>query len=193
MSYSPLHLFKTLLDDGFKKVCADISLPTQAYIRDLLIYFIPSHNLFDSDENSGQKKLKTLAETYLKAQEVSLNERLFLLRKVGDQSLYLGGFFKESLNKRLVNLDYYTNMGQRAYESLAVHENCHKEVFGELSSCFLDIVDVLEYVSQKNSIQNNKDLLKLFKNYLRTGSPVLKRQLEDHGFCLQEISSKTSN
>ena len=189
MSYSTLHLFKELLDDGLKRICVNISLPAQAYIRDLLIDFIPSNRLFDPDEESGKKKLNTLAENYLKAQEVSLNERLFLLRKVGDQSLYLGGFFKEVLNKRLVSLDYCMSMGQRAYESLAVHHHGQQEIFEELSFCFSDVVDVLEYISQKNSIQNYKDLLKVFKNYLKTRSPVLKCQLEDYGVNLQDLNN----
>ena len=190
MTYSALHLFNSLLDEGLKRICVELSLSAQAYVRDLLIYFISSDNLFEPHKDSGQRNLKTLAETYLKAQEVSENERICLLRKVGDQSLYFGGFFKKALSRRLVNIDYYLSMGQSAYESLATHSHTQREVFEELSFCFSDMVNVLEYISQKNSIQSHKDLLYLFKNYLETGSTASKCQLEDHGIYLQEMNHK---
>ena len=185
MSESVLHLFRSLLNEGFKRISIHVSLPVQAYMRELLISYIPSNRLFDEDKDSGQKNLKSLAELYLKAQKVSFNEKRILLQQVGDRSLYLGGFFREALNKRLVNLNYYMNIGKSAYGHLA-EDHPQEDMFRELSYFFSDLMDVLSYISQKNSIRTDQDLLKLCKHYLRTGSKISRYQLEDHGFSLQE-------
>lgn len=183
MSYSIPYLFKSLLNDGLKRVSLRVSLPVQAYIRDLLIAYIPADRLFDIDIHSGKRKLVSLAEIYLKAQNASFSEKLVLLRQVGDRSLYLGGFFKGALDKSLVNVNYYINIGQKAYDHLADYHP-QEGVFRELSSSFLDLADVLSYIYQKNSVRTDKDLLQICKNYLKTGSKAAQYQLEDHGFSL---------
>src|SRR5437016_503173 len=37
------------------------------------------------------------------------------LREVGDTSLFISGFFPDSLNRSLVDVDYYIGMGEIAY------------------------------------------------------------------------------
>ena len=189
MAESVLHLFKSLLNEGLNRVSLQISLPVQAYVRDLLISYIPADHLFEINEDSGQRNLKSLAEIYLKAQKVSFNEKRILLQQVGDLSLYLGGFFREALNRKLVDVNYYMNMGKTAYGYLS-EDHPQEEMFKELSYFFSDLVDVLSYISQKNSIRTDQDLLELCKHYLRTGSKISKYQLEDHGFSLQKNVQK---
>src|SRR5262249_25898208 len=46
-------------------------------------------------------------------------ERVRNLKQVGDTSLYVAGFFAESLNRSLVDVDYYVGIGQTAYSQLA--------------------------------------------------------------------------
>ena len=41
------------------------------------------------------------------------------LRQVGDHSLFISGFFADSLNRSLVDVDYYIQLGECAYGSLA--------------------------------------------------------------------------
>ena len=41
------------------------------------------------------------------------------LRSVGDQSLFITGFFADSLNRSLVDVDFYIHLGELAYRSLA--------------------------------------------------------------------------
>ena len=41
------------------------------------------------------------------------------LKQVGDTSLYVAGFFAESLTRSLVDVDYYVGLGQNAYAQLA--------------------------------------------------------------------------
>ena len=178
-------LFKSFLNEGLSRLNLHISPLAQNYIGSLLIFYIQSDSLFEIDQSSGKKVIKPLAEIYLKAQEAPLNEKLLLLRQIGDRTLYLGGFFRESLNRKIANLNYFLNMGQGAYESLAEH-HLQDETFRELSHHFTDIIDALSYISNKHCVRTDIDLMEICKKYLRTGSKVAACQLEDYGFLVQK-------
>ena len=78
------------------------------------------------------------------------------LRKVGDQSLFISGFFSDSFNRSLVDIDYYIHLGECAYRSLARHaDHSLGDVFDELSDKFTTFVDVLGEVSERTSLSSN--------------------------------------
>jgi hypothetical protein len=93
------------------------------------------------------------------------------LRRVGDLSLFISGFFSDSLNRSLVDVDYYIQIGEAAYASLARQGDAALgDVFDELSEKFPAFVDILGEVSERSSINSNTDLLRLYEKWLRTGS-----------------------
>jgi hypothetical protein len=93
------------------------------------------------------------------------------LRRVGDLSLFISGFFADSLNRSLVDVDYYIQLGERAYGSLARRdEGTLAEVFDELADKFHAFVDVLGEVSERTAMSSNTDVLRLYEKWLRTGS-----------------------
>ncbi|MCB9027309.1 MAG: hypothetical protein H6625_13390 [Bdellovibrionaceae bacterium] len=151
------------------------------YLVDLLEFYTFSNNL-DLEE--------TLAERFLKAiQEESHTLRVEKLKKLGDTTLYISGFFGDSLKRKIVDIDYYAEIGGRAYEFLAqnTHEDTYAKVYGEISIKFLDFVDVLTIVSQKSLIQSNEDLLRLYDRYITTGSELAKEQLLEKGLLHADI------
>jgi hypothetical protein len=81
-------------------------------------------------------------------------------------------FFSDSLNRSLVDVDYYIQLGGSAYGSLARQApgDTFGDVFDELSEKFGDFVDVLSEVSERTSMTSNTDLLRLYEKWLRTGS-----------------------
>ena len=82
------------------------------------------------------------------------------LRRVGDHSLFLVGFFSDSLSNRLVDVDYYISLGGSAYGHLASRdEEAFADVFGEIAEKFVPLVDVLADISDRASISTNRDLL----------------------------------
>ena len=178
-------IFKSIVTEGLDRMRIKVSLPVQNYLGNLLHSYIPSDQLFETNTDSGRKNLTPLAQIYLKAQKVSLSEKLFLLKQVGDRSLYLGGFFRESLNKQLISPNYYFHIGQGAYDSLADHYP-EEETFRELSYHFVDLMDVLSYIACKHSIRTDEDLMKACVKYLKTGSKIAGYQLEDHGFSMEK-------
>ena len=74
------------------------------------------------------------------------------LKQIGDLSLFISGFFADSLNRKLVDVDYYVSIGGTAYTALSRYEtDTFSPVFAELADNFVRFVDVLSEVSERAS------------------------------------------
>ena len=104
------------------------------------------------------------------------------LKQIGDLSLFIAGFFSESLNRKMVDVDYYATIGGRAYHALSrVETDTFSPVFAELGSKFVDFVDVLSEVSERTSCATNVDLLRLYEKWVKTGSRRSGQLLVERG------------
>ncbi len=155
----------------------------QNYLVSILENYIHTNNLFDTQTENGKKTRDTLAETFLKAQNSNPTVKIELLKKLGDVSLYVSGFFADSLSRKIVDVDYYVDMGEVAYATLAseIKEDTSRKVFKDFSSRFLEYVDLLTTISQKSLIQNDESILRLYEKYLKTGSELARETLEEKG------------
>lgn len=133
---------------------------TSFYVVNLLSGFI---HLDQSDEALGIRFARAL-------QQAAGFEQRDNLKHVGDLSLFISGFFSDSLNRSLIDVDYYIQIGEAAYASLARHGDRLGDVFDELADKFEVFVDVLGEVSERSSLSSNTDLLRLYEKWLRTGS-----------------------
>jgi hypothetical protein len=93
------------------------------------------------------------------------------LRRVGDQSLFVSGFFSDSLNRKLVDVDYYAALGGYAYAALSQQEDVLAPVFAQLAERFTSFADVLSEVSEDSALTSNTDLLRLYERWVRGASP----------------------
>lgn len=155
------------------------------YLVKLLMHYMNASNLFDETTEKGTKTRSTLAEMYLKAvNEENDSLKSELLKKLGDTSLYITGFFAESLNREVIDVDYYVEMGGSAYSSLSkiVNDESYQELFDQFALNFVNFVDVLNVIAQKSLIHTNENLLKLYENYLKTGSKLTQEKLIQKGF-----------
>lgn len=126
----------------------------------------------------------------LQAEEI---ERIQLLKRLGDFSLYISGFFPASFNRQLVDTSYYIQMGESAYGNLSTLVNrraAAAEIFGELAERFAAYVDILNEVSEKSQIERNSDLLRLYETWLKTGSERARQLLSDKGILPLGVSTK---
>lgn len=155
----------------------------QNYLVSILENYIHTNNLFDTQTENGKKTRETLAETFLKAQNSNPTVKIELLKKLGDVSLYVSGFFADSLSRKIVDVDYYVDMGEVAYATLAseIKEDTSRKVFKDFSSRFLEYVDLLTTISQKSLVQNDESILRLYEKYLKTGSELARETLEEKG------------
>jgi hypothetical protein len=137
----------------------------------------------------------TLAEALMQAHQAEKNVKIELLKRLGDTSLYISGFFGDSLRRKIIDIDYYADIGGIAYANLAaeIESDSKAEIFRDISGRFLEYVDLLTYISQNTLVQSNQDLLRLYERYILTGSELAREQLIEKGLLTTNDLKKSSN
>lgn len=148
---------------------------TVHYVVSLLTTYARSEDFFE--RNADGFSLQPLATLYADAVAASTPEqRRCSLRRLGDVALFISGLFSDSLNRRVVDVDYYIAMGGSAYGYLSgsmrgtLSGAALSGIFGELSSKFQAFVDVLAEVSERAHLTSDSDIMRLYEVWLRTGS-----------------------
>ena len=160
---SPTEYFRGLVESAIETQHVSVHELTSFYVVNLLASFVHLERLAADDEPLGIR--------FVQALQTAGTEQRSGLRKVGDHSLFISGFFSDSLNRRLVDVDYYIQLGECAYRSLARQDDgSFGEVFDELSEKFSAIVDVLGEVSARTGLTSDTDVLRLYEKWLRTRS-----------------------
>ena len=156
------------------------------YIVNMLTSFTRSENLYE--RTSEGYMIRALALIYADSCDAStIIEKNKLLQKLGDIALFIAGLFSYSLNRSLVDVEYYVAMGGNAYACLAdaTRNNYHGEtismVFAELSEKFLALVDVLAEINENCSQASDSDIMRLYELWLKTGSKRAAKQLQMNG------------
>jgi hypothetical protein len=159
---------------------------TAYYVVNLLTLFARSEALYE--ETQAGLGLKPLALMLAEAAEsADPHERVFVLQRVGDVSLFIAGFFSEGLSSHVVDVDYYVHMGGGAYGSLSQQlrgtprGQAFGTVFAELAEKFNHFVDVLNDVRAAAKSNDDQDVLRLYELWLRTGSKRAERLLRELG------------
>jgi len=117
-----------------------------------------------------------LALRMLEACDAPLPERRRYLREIGDTSLYVSGFWSESLDERAIDVAYYMDMGGSAYSELARGgagwtRDPYGEVFGELAENFVRFVGALALISRRVALPTtDRDIFRLYQRWQRTKS-----------------------
>lgn len=132
------------------------------YLINLLCFYINAERLFEKSAAESKSYEKTLVEWYKISEKSNKQEKLHIFKKIGDFSLYLSGFFRESLKKKLVHLSYYKEMGQTAYHYVGQSYPTRLNVFKELSIEFSNISEILFSLQKKSSLKNQE---KYFLNW----------------------------
>jgi hypothetical protein len=162
-SESPTEFFRDLVETAMQNQHVSAHELTSFYVVNLLTGFVHGDVRADDGEPLGTRLARALQTA-----GVAQRDRL---RQVGDRSLFISGFFSDSLNRSLVDVDYYIQLGECAYRSLARNgDRTLGDVFDELSDKFTTFVDVLGEVSERTSLSSNADVLRLYEKWLRTRS-----------------------
>jgi hypothetical protein len=115
-----------------------------------------------------------------------------MFRHIGDVSLYVAGYFQDSLSRKLVDVDYYIDVGGSAYKHAAsrIDENVQRAVYSELAEKFGSFVDVLANVSDKTTPRTEKDLLRLYDVWVKTRSERAAKALQEAGILPNDTIKK---
>jgi hypothetical protein len=162
---------------------------TEHYVVNLLTLFSNPDALYERDpeESNARSGLKPLAIMLGEALEAPTHEaRCRGLQRLGDVSLFIAGFFSAGFARKLVDVDYHIAMGGRAYGTLA--ESCPpsrgrtlRQVFAELASKFVPVVDALNEISESSYQHSDRDRLRLYELWVKTGSERSRRLLRKLG------------
>ena len=176
--------FRDLLQRALENQRARVQPFTELYVVNLLHEFLLSEALYvQADDGTWQQK--PLAFLLKEALEEAGPTRVHLLKRLGDTSLFVSGFFPDSLARRssLVDVDYYIAMGGRAYDAVGVLGG-HRDLWSELSSQFGLLVDLLNEVSERTQASTNAGLVRLYERWKKTGSERLASLLAGQGVTL---------
>ncbi len=139
-----------------RKITRPLSDPFIIYTSKVMGRFGLSEEFFQREED-GRIREKILGKMLLETSHMPLPQRKRSLREVGDLSMFICGYFAESLNNKLVDLSYYQSLGKSAYNQLDNYVPDYFEVpsFYENLSQFFDIVTHLmnhvNYMVQNNN------------------------------------------
>lgn len=175
------------------KVRADKS--SVDYLVELLMRYLRSDKFFVVKED-GKLSNNVLAELYFSYIQGNSEQKTGALKRLGDICLLVTGLFPDSLNRKMVDIDYYFGMGGSAYATLANFQitDLSQSLFSELSHKFVPFANVLSEMSEKNGLQSNTDLLRLYERWLLTGNDHLKSRLAQHGIASPvKIETKTKH
>jgi len=177
--------FQGALQSALQNQQLSVCGETIVYLGNLLTSFIYAERLYDHTPDGVM--IRPLVHHYQEALEArSVTDRTAALRRLGDISLFISGLFAQSLNRSLVDVDYYISMGGNAYGYLSESHFRSgtiglKYVFSELSGKFIALTDVLSEVGESSNLSNNHDVLRLYEIWLKTGSKRAGDRLKQAG------------
>ena len=164
-SESPAEYFKELVESALERQRVSVRDLTAFYLVNLLTGFV------HFDRSSAGAADEALGVRLARALQAGGSRQRDGLREVGDLSLFISGFFADSLTRSLVDVDYYIQLGECAYASLARRgDPAFGDVFDELAGKFSTCVDVLSEVSERSALTSNSDVLRLYEKWMRTRS-----------------------
>jgi hypothetical protein len=183
---SAVEYFKELVDGALSRQGLAAQELTAYYVVQLLASFLQRNVGRVEDDQTP------LALRLGRALDSGGMQQRATLREIGDVSLFISGFFSDSLTRKLVDVDYYISIGGCAYNALSrVETDTFSPVFAELAQKFVEFVDVISEVSERTSCTSNADLLRLYEKWLRTGSRRSGQLLVERG-VVPNLSIKTT-
>jgi hypothetical protein len=171
--------FRDAVTDALRSRKVSVGEPTEFYIVNLLAEYTKASKV---DEEPLALKMAEIANA-------SPDARARGLKEIGDTSLYVSGFFSDSLARRLVDVDYYIAMGGSAYGQLAKiigmtrgsATDFFRAVYNELAAKFGSFVEVLNEVRRSTAMSGGGNLVRLYEEWTRTGSEGLAKRLREAG------------
>ncbi len=129
-------------------------LPHEAIYYSSLVmdHFGESGKYFELTDE-GKVREKTLGVKLLEASNETRTTQRNMLKDVGDTALFLCGYFSDSMNRKIIDISYYQEIGQIAYQRLNHIVPEAYEVpsfFKKLSTKFSGVAELMNIVARNN-------------------------------------------
>jgi len=174
-------VFTELVDEACDELGQRPSPQATGYVVDLLDARVRARTPATPEEAPPD----TLALAMVEALQDAGASRWVRLRALGDRALFDAGFFAERVERTVVGVEYYTDMGRAAYARLSaglatgrapratddlVRGPAAPDVFHELARHFRDFVTLLAEVGDRARGERAVDLLSLYDRYRARGA-----------------------
>lgn len=180
--------FRDSVDEALSKQAVKAEDHTVHYVVNLLTLFTRAEEFHEAGQDTPPRTLRPLALMLKDAVDAPTGaDRDRAMRRLGDNALFVAGFFPGAFARRSVDVDYYIRMGGTAYSWLAERARCSAQVrafgtiFSELSDKFAAFVEVLGEVSDQGQQRAPADVLRLYELWIHTGSARASRRLRELG------------
>jgi hypothetical protein len=180
--------FGDCVRDAVRRTSLQADDATLWYLVNLLCVFSRTDQVFQPGSDGA--RLPILVDYYTESLEAPTDrEREFALQRMGDVALFVAGLYADSLQRRLVDIDYYIAMGRQAYAALSdrlgsgLRARALGQVFAELGRKFTGFVDVLHEVAEATLPIDRRDWMRTYEVWVRTGSPRAERLLRERGIA----------
>lgn len=153
-------LWQCVVKEAERDCSVTLNQSLEAYLTSLLIRYT----------NQADISKRILATSFLEAVQDKTPHRNQTLQTVGDDCLIYTGLFPHATRRRLVQIDYFVDLGRSAY--LAISGQA-AELYTALAGEFVMLMDVLQSI--------RPELLEPYEAYLQwrlCGSQYAKRLLK---------------
>ncbi len=201
---TPQQFFKERVDEAKLSASVPLTLDVEFYLVNLLCEFInPSKiNLAISGNDSSNEKHfmnRPLAFILQDAQQAPDHERLEKLRRLGDISLYISGFFQDYFNRKTFDVSYYVDLGSTAYEQVAnlkkakqSSDSSQSLVFGEMAREFSSLVNLIANIAESFN-PAAQDTLAIYEKWIHLESKRHAQSLLDRGIIPVKTKLRIAN
>ena len=149
-----------------KKSLCPIPEPIIYYSSNVLDKFALSDEFFETSE--GKVREKVLGIKLLEATQLPREEQKKIFREVGEMSLMVCGYFSESVNKKILDTQYYAQLGKIAYSHLNNVTPKFLDIphfYGIVATCFESLTTLMTLLASKEKgLEKNPVYLKLMKD-----------------------------
>jgi hypothetical protein len=149
------------------------------------VYYIT--NLLVERSRAQDSAPKRLVDLHIEARNADHASAVKAYRELGDEALYVSGFFRASLERKMVGVRYYQDMGAAAYDTLAKLMlvpgvvGSLARVFHELADGFVACSEALAQVREGLGGNSDQDIIALYERWLSTGDPRAAARLKELG------------
>ncbi len=153
-----------------EKLQKSLSAHSKLYLLHLLKRLSKSDDFFYSDILQD----KPLSIFLLEALQKNIFEKIRDLRIVGDLSLIFSGLYPEHLTRRLVDIDYFIDLGKKSYHLLSdTYSNYRTKnelfvLYSQLVAEFLYLIEILTEISGDMHFMDESNLAKAYTRWQRT-------------------------
>jgi hypothetical protein len=185
---SLLAYFREELEGAFDELDVDASEETEAYLVHLLEGFTRIEPDFAEEVGFDKPAAFYLGE----AMDSPGDERIEAYRRLGDASLFNCGFFEGYISRRLVDSEYYQDVGRHAYHKLSNlltfkrSNEMFRGIFGELAENFERVVEAFQALG--SSLQDDGvDVPEAVERQFGSGTTTDATSLQAAGIDIDEV------